>query len=248
MADVELDRRSSRVATVTLNRPDRLNALTGESFDLLRAVLQELAEDADVRVVVLTGAGRGFCAGGDLATLDGSGERPDAGELRTTMARLTRIALLLHTMPKVTIAAVNGPCAGAGLSLACASDLRYAAASAVFRTAFLSAGVPGDYGGTWTLPRLVGPGMARHLYLADERIDSATALRLGLVGAVLDDAELLPHVYALADRLAAAPPAVVTAMKANLNDADVLDQPAHLVREGDRFVDCLLDRPRSAEG
>ncbi|TFV88889.1 enoyl-CoA hydratase-related protein [Blastococcus sp. CT_GayMR16] len=241
MADVEV-RRDGAVATVTFNRPDRLNAMTGESFDLLRAELEVLAADDAVRAVVLTGAGRGFCAGGDLSTLAGSNEPGDAADLEATMARLTRNATLLREMPKPTIAAINGPCAGAGLSLACACDLRYAAEGAVFKSAFLSAGVPGDYGGTWTLPRVVGPAMARQLYLADERIDAATALRIGLVGAVVPAEALLPAVAVLAERLAAAPAHVVRAMKANFNDADDLDLPAHLVRESARFVEARLTR------
>jgi 2-(1,2-epoxy-1,2-dihydrophenyl)acetyl-CoA isomerase len=242
MSDVEVVREGA-VATVVLNRPDRLNALTGESFDLLRTELEVLAEDDAVRAVVLTGAGRGFCAGGDLATLAAPSAPRDRDALLQDMTRLTTIAPLLHGMPKVTIAAINGPCAGAGLSLACACDLRWAAESAVFKTAFLAAGVPGDYGGTWTLPRAVGSAMARQLYLTDERIDAATALRIGLVGAVFPDAELRPRVRALAERLAAAPAGVVAAMKANLDDGDVLDLPRHLERENARFVECMLARP-----
>jgi 2-(1,2-epoxy-1,2-dihydrophenyl)acetyl-CoA isomerase len=242
MSDVEVVR-DGAVATVVLNRPDRLNALTGESFDLLRMELELLAEDDAVRAVVLTGAGRGFCAGGDLATLAPPSAPRDSEALRADMTRLTRIAPLLHGMPKPTIAAVNGACAGAGLSLACACDLRWAAESAVFKTAFLSAGVPGDYGGTWTLPRTVGSAMARQLYLADERLDAATALRIGLVGAVFPDGELRPRVRALAERLAAAPAGVVAAIKANLGDGDVLDLPRHLERENARFVECMLARP-----
>ncbi|MCW2532077.1 MAG: Enoyl-CoA hydratase/isomerase, partial [Blastococcus sp.] len=110
------------------------------------------------------------------------------------------------------------------------------------KTAFLSAGVPGDYGGTWTLPRVVGPGLARQLYLADERIDADTALRIGLVGAVFPAEQLLPRAVALAERLAAAPAHVVRAMKANLNDGDVLDLPRHLERESARFVEARLAR------
>jgi 2-(1,2-epoxy-1,2-dihydrophenyl)acetyl-CoA isomerase len=241
MSDVEVVR-DGAVATVVLNRPHRLNALTGESFDLLRTELELLADDDAVRAVVLTGSGRGFCAGGDLATLAAPSAPRDEGGLREDMTRLTRIAPLLRGMPKPTIAAVNGPCAGAGLSLACACDLRLAAESAVFKTAFLSAGVPGDYGGTWTLPRVVGSAMARQLYLTDERIDATTALRIGLVGAVFPDEELRPRVHALAERLAGAPAGVVAAMKANLDDGDVLDQPRHLERENARFVECMLAR------
>ena len=150
------------VATITLNRPDRLNAMTTELIEGVLDRLEQAATDETVRVVVLTGAGRGFCAGGDLGQTglfaDGRQEQDAVAELR----RLHQTTVLLHEMPKPTIAAINGPCAGAGLSWACACDLRIAAESAVFRTAFLSAGLTGDFGGTWSLHQMrrCGPGPA----------------------------------------------------------------------------------------
>jgi len=224
------------VATITLNRPDRLNAMTGELIDGVLTHLEQAAADDAVGAVVLTGAGRGFCAGGDLAqTSTFADDQPEA-EAVAELRRLHRTSLLLHEMPKPTIAAVNGPCAGAGLSWACACDLRIAAESAVFRTAFLSAGLTGDFGGTWTLTRLTGAARARQLYLLNEKIDAATALAIGLAGEVVPDAELAGRVAAIAVGLAGAPPGVVAGIKANLNEALDTTLAASLDAEATRQV------------
>jgi 2-(1,2-epoxy-1,2-dihydrophenyl)acetyl-CoA isomerase len=230
------------VATLTLDRPERLNAIDLEVVDAVGRSLEQAADDPDVRVLIFTGAGRAFCAGGDLkriddaASADGVWSQAPVDERVAAVRALERTSELLHCMPKVTIAAVNGPCAGAGLSWACAADLRYAASSAVFTTAFVHAGQTGDYGGTWTLPRLVGAGKARELYLLGDRIDAAAAERIGLVSAVVDDAELMARVGAVALRLAAGPPLVLAAIKANLNDGEVLGFGELLDREAERLV------------
>jgi 2-(1,2-epoxy-1,2-dihydrophenyl)acetyl-CoA isomerase len=186
-----------------------------------------------VRAVVLTGAGRGFCAGGDITSMTGGGSTEPI-DLRAIM----EIAELLHTMPAITVAAVNGPCAGAGLSFACACDLRYAAKSAVFVSAFLRVGSSGDHGSAWVLTRAVGPAKARELLLLGDRVDSDEALRIGLVSAVLDDADLAAHVDAVAARLAAMPPTAAWLMKQNLNDAITLPLGAYLDAETTRFAEC----------
>src|SRR4051794_17833472 len=157
------------VRIIRLNRPERLNAMVDELLEGLLAALEEAASDDDVRVVVLTGAGRAFCAGGDLAAIDDFRPELDAAGRAAALRRLQRSSELLHDMPKVTIAAVNGPCAGAGLALATAADLRFAARSAVFRTAFLGVSLTGDFGATWSLPRIVGWSRARELVLLDRR-------------------------------------------------------------------------------
>jgi 2-(1,2-epoxy-1,2-dihydrophenyl)acetyl-CoA isomerase len=233
------------VATVTLNRPDRLNAMnltvTGEMTEALDAA----AVDDSVRVVILTGAGRGFCAGGDLENFAaglGPAAPPGAtgpSTFEETFPRLrgaARSSELLHDMPKVTIAAINGACAGAGMSWACACDLRYAATSAVFNTAFLGAGVSGDLGGHWLLPRIVGPAKARELYLLADKFDAAEAARIGLVSKVLPGEELLPFVRDVAARLAAKAPLAVAAVKANQNETMDLGFAAMLDRETERHV------------
>ena len=182
------------VATVTLDRPERLNALDLDHTVALRDSLRVLASDRSVRVVVLTGAGRGFCAGGDVTAMTGEGRSGDAAPL--DLRSLMEVSELLHTMPAFTVAAVNGPCAGAGLSFASACDLRYAARSAVFVTAFLRVGSSGDHGSAWVLTRAVGPVKARELLFLGDRIDAEEALRIGLVSGVVADDALLGHVDA----------------------------------------------------
>jgi 2-(1,2-epoxy-1,2-dihydrophenyl)acetyl-CoA isomerase len=228
------------IATITLNRPERLNTM---NFELLEAALEAFetaASDESAKVVILTGAGRGFCAGGDLSAGAGGGVAT-GGAVETDIGRLRRYmrtSELLHEMPKVTIAAINGPCAGAGLAWACATDLRYAATSAVFNTAFLTAGLSGDFGGTWTLPRLVGAAKARELYLLAERFTAADAERIGLTSKTLPDAELLPHVESVARRLLALAPLALRAIKQNLNDSLGLDFAELLNREAERHLRC----------
>lgn len=223
------------VAVVTLDRAERLNALDAAGMAELRDRLGRLAADDGVRAVVLTGAGRGFCAGGDVASLTGEGESPPPGD--PDVRRLMDISLLLHTMPKVTLAAVNGPCAGAGLGFAAACDLRVAASSAVFASAFLRVGQSGDHGTVWSVTRAVGPARARALFLLGERMDAEGAERIGLVHWVVPDGELLPRARQLAGRVAALSPAAVAAMKANLDDAPVLPLEPYLDRETERFLE-----------
>jgi 2-(1,2-epoxy-1,2-dihydrophenyl)acetyl-CoA isomerase len=230
--DVEHD---GAVVTVTLDRQERLNALDLEHILAFRHVLRDLADDPSVRAVVLTGAGRGFCAGGDVTSMTGEGSgSSDQVDLRAIM----EVSELLHGMPAFTVAAINGPCAGAGLSFACACDLRYAARSAVFVSAFLRVGSSGDHGSAWVLTRAVGPAKARELLFLGERVDADEAERIGLVSAVLDDGALRDHVDAITARLAAMPPNAARSMKQNLDDALTLPLGAYLDAETTRFAEC----------
>jgi 2-(1,2-epoxy-1,2-dihydrophenyl)acetyl-CoA isomerase len=224
------------VATVTLDRPERLNAFDLEHALALRDALRALASHGSVRVVVLTGAGRGFCAGGDVTAMTGAGRSGDAASL--DLRSIMEVSELLHTMPAFTVAAVNGPCAGAGLSFACACDLRYAARSAVFVTAFLRVGSSGDHGSAWVLTQAVGPAKARELLFLGDRVDADEALRIGLVSAVVDDGALRGHVDAIAARLAATPPTAARLMKQNLDDAVSLPLNEYLDAETERFSEC----------
>jgi 2-(1,2-epoxy-1,2-dihydrophenyl)acetyl-CoA isomerase len=226
------------IATITLNRPDDLNTMGGELVPMAAQAMLQAAEDSSVRAVILTGAGRAFCAGGDLRGMRG-GEGAAEVTIEASVARLRgamKTSELLHGMPKVTIAAINGACAGAGLAWACACDLRYAAQSAKFNTAFMTAGLSGDFGGTWTLPRIVGPAKARELYLLAEKFDAVEAARIGLVSAVLPDDELLPFVRDRAARVAGFAPLTLRAIKENLNDSLELGFAEQLDREADRHV------------
>jgi 2-(1,2-epoxy-1,2-dihydrophenyl)acetyl-CoA isomerase len=229
------------VATLVLNRPERLNAMNRALIQGVLGHLERLAEDPGVRVVVITGAGRAFSAGGDrFATPEETVVHTGtfAGDVRSLRA-VMRSAELLREMPAVTIAAVNGACAGAALSWACAADLRYAADTARFATAFLPAALSGDFGGTWTLPRLVGPAKARELYLLGETVDAAEAHRIGLVTAVVPTDDLMSTVDAAADRLCAYSAAATSLVKRNLNAADTSTFAEALDLEADGIARCL---------
>ena len=211
---------TDRVATLTLNRPDRLNALSTSILDGLLEALPRLAADPDVAVVILTGAGRGFCAGGDVKSM---AEGTSLLELENAVQRLRgrmEVSRLLHEIPKPTIAMVNGPAAGAGLAMALACDLRIAAQSARFITAFAKVGFSGDFGGSYFLSKLIGTGKARELYYSGDQLDATQAVALGVVNSVVPDAELLQATMALARRLALGPSVALGLMKQNFNAAE----------------------------
>ncbi len=202
------------VGIITLNRPDALNAMSGELLDALVARGQEAADDEAVRCVVVTGAGRAFCSGGDLRGI-GVGDELDPLASTAQLRRFEEISRLLAEMPKPTIAAVNGAAAGAGFSLALAADFRLAGAGARFMTAFGRVGLTGDFGGSWQLERIVGVARAKELYLLGNQIDAPTAHRLGVVNRVVPDAALRDEAMALATKLAAGPTAAYARMKRN---------------------------------
>jgi 2-(1,2-epoxy-1,2-dihydrophenyl)acetyl-CoA isomerase len=211
---------SEGVATLTLNRPERLNALSTPIMEGLLEALPRLAQDPAVGVVVLTGAGRGFCAGGDVKSMtEGSVER-SFGEAVSHLRGRMEVARLLHEIPKPTIAMVNGPAAGAGMSLALACDLRIAGQSARFVTAFANIGFSGDFGGSYFLSKLVGTGKARELYYTADPLDAAQALAVGLVNRVVADGELVETTMAFARKLARGPRIALALMKANFNAAE----------------------------
>ena len=228
------------VATVTLNRPERLNAMNRELMSAAVEALEKAASDPAIRVLILTGAGKGFCAGGDLAGFAGGEfKQPQPIEQRIAeLRRSMRTSQILRESDMISIAAINGACAGAGFSWALACDLRYAAASAKFSTAFLNAGLSGDFGGTWSLTHIVGTAKARELYLLAERFDAAEAARAGVVSKVLPDAELMDQVRAVARRLAESAPIALREIKRNLNDALRLSFPEALDREAERHSRC----------
>jgi 2-(1,2-epoxy-1,2-dihydrophenyl)acetyl-CoA isomerase len=221
------------VATVTLNRPSRLNAITPSVVELLRDQLKILSADSDVRVVVLTGAGRAFCAGGDIDNMAVMEEGTVTFEF---VRELVTLAEVLYGLRPVTIAAINGPCAGGGLALACAADLRCAADSAVFVAAFLAIGTTGDMGLPWHLARLVGLGKAKELSLLGARVAAADALSMGLVNCVVPGQDLAGAVAAMAERIASMPPLAAEGMKENLNDALDVGLPEFLERESARYA------------
>jgi enoyl-CoA hydratase len=196
MSDVLLSERAEdQVHRLTLNRPEQLNAMNAELCEALHRELEALAGDRSCRVIVLTGAGRGFCAGVDLR---GYGQAPGNDGADTARDHLgnqehmSRLILRLRDTPQPVIAAVNGPAAGFGLALALGSDIRYAAESAVLRVAFLNIGVSNcDMGTSWLLPRLIGASRAHELMLTGRRVDAAEAERIGLVAEAVEDERLL---------------------------------------------------------
>lgn len=206
------------VAVLTLNRPDRLNALSQGMLAALKESLARLADDDAAGAIVITGAGRGFCAGGDVK--DMATRKHHTYEERVT--RLSSMHELPQTMrrhPKVIIGMVNGPAFGAGLGLAMACDLRIAGRAARFGTAFAAIGYSGDFGGSWLLTQLVGSARAREMYLVPDAIDAEAAAAIGLVNRVVEDAALAATTMALASRLAAGPRLAHRYIKRNLNAA-----------------------------
>jgi 2-(1,2-epoxy-1,2-dihydrophenyl)acetyl-CoA isomerase len=221
---------ADRVGTITMSRPERRNALNSSLIAALDDAVRQMAEDDEVKVVVLTGAaapGRhgGFCSGGDVKS--GGGGAPGSARgvpqaaLQGDLARHDdHAAMRLHLMPKPTIAMIGGPAVGAGCSLAAACDLRFAADDAVFATNFSPNGLSGDYGGSFFWTRIGGTGLARRLYLLNEKIPADEALALGMVQAVLPAADLRRHTYQVAERLARTPAALLGLVKENLNEAE----------------------------
>ena len=210
------------VAVLTMNRPERLNAMSRPMLEAMEAALGRLAGAPEIGAVVLTGAGRAFCAGGDVkamaegAEVAGGSLEERAQQLRARM----EVSRWLHEMPKPTIAMVRGAAAGAGLSLALACDLRVASDTAKFTTAFARVGYSGDFGGSYFLTRLVGTARARELYFTGELLDAARALAIGLVNRVVPDAELETETLGLAGRLARGPRIAHRYIKRNMNAAE----------------------------
>ncbi len=211
------------VAVVTLNRPERRNAFSPEMIEALGGVLGRLEADDGVGAVVVTGAGGAFCAGGDVKMMAERSQQDLASSYDDLVHRQQLnqrdTSVRLWRMGKPTIAALPGPAAGAGLALALACDLRYAADTAVLTTAFARVGFSGDYAGTWLLSRLVGSAKAKELYFFSDRLTATDAERLGLVNAVFPAEALMDEVMARARRLAQGPRIALRHMKENLNRA-----------------------------
>ena len=215
------------VAVLTMNRPERRNALSVDMISAMASVLAQVEADEAVGCVVLTGAAGAFCAGGDVkgmaarASGNGSGGPAPSVDAAIHRQRLSQRATSgrLWAMPKPTIAAIPGPAAGAGLSLALSCDLRYAVPGAVLTTAFAKVAFAGDYGGTWFLTQLVGPAVAKELYYFSERLTAEDARKLGIVNGIFPAEDFEREVMARARRLASGPSIAYRYMKENLNRA-----------------------------
>ena len=225
----------SRVAVVTLARPEARNALTLAMKSALRTLLPALADDPGVGCVLLTGAGGAFSAGGDTKVM--AQGPPTEREPRIAMLRHEHeIPAALHRLPKPTLAALPGPAAGAGFALALACDLRIMAESAFVTTAYARLGLSGDYGASWFLTHLVGTARARDLLFTAARVDAQECLRLGLANRVVPDAELEAASFLWARQLAAGPPIALRYMKQNLNRALTESLESCLDEEAERMV------------
>jgi 2-(1,2-epoxy-1,2-dihydrophenyl)acetyl-CoA isomerase len=220
------------VATLTMNRPDRMNSMSNRMLIETGRALAAAAEDRELRVLVLTGTGsRAFCPGADIfGVASGS---PNEDRLQPEDFQ---VPVKLRNLPAVTIAAVNGACAGAGLGWALACDLRIATRSAMFNTAFLDVGVAGDMGGPWTLGRLVGPAKARELYFMPDKFNADEALRIGMVNRVADDDDFREEVSLVVERLRSAAPIALRTMKANFLDSERMDLAAFIGVETERHT------------
>ena len=223
--EVMLGRREGHVAVLTFNRPESRNALHPETYGAFERLLPQLAEDVDVGAVMLTGAGGAFCAGGDVKGMNArnSGKVSSPANLESALddlrARQRSVSAALHSFPKVTVAAVDGAAAGAGLSIALACDLRVASSRAIFTTAFAKVGFSGDFGGSWFLTQLVGAAKARELYLTADRFDADTALSLQVVNEVFEVDDFESAAVSYAARFAEGPLVAQRYIKENLNRA-----------------------------
>jgi 2-(1,2-epoxy-1,2-dihydrophenyl)acetyl-CoA isomerase len=228
MSDEVLIENQGGVRIITLNRPDRLNALTSSIMAPLADACADAARDPSAGCVVVTGAGRGFCAGGDIkeggadkAMVPPNAESGSRAEQSFTRLRgFMETARLLHEMPKPTIAMVNGPVAGAGIGIAGACDLRFAARSATFLTAFSTIGASGDFGSTWFWTKILGTGVARELFLLGEKLSGEEAYAKGIYTRLFDDEILREATLKAAHRLADGPRMGLRYMKQNLNNAE----------------------------
>ena len=196
---IRVERAREGVDVLTLARPQRLNALTWAGVEEIRAALATIAADATCRVVILTGEGRGFCAGLDISVDDPVGTGSSVQDVYAKQERIAGIPIALRAMPQPVIAAVNGPAAGAGLAFALAADVRIATPAAFFVAAFVRIGLSGgDIGTSYFLPRIVGHGQASEILLTGRRVPADEALRIGLVNRVVPQDELLESAFSLA--------------------------------------------------
>jgi len=201
------------IVTITLNRPERLNALAGHMRRDLAEALEEAGSDPHIRVVVLAGEGRAFCAGGDVHFMAELVERGDAEEFARLLGAARRVVLTIRQMTKPVIASIEGACAGAGFNLALACDLRIASSTATFSQSFVKLGFHPDWGGSYFLPRMVPSNIACELFFLGDAIDAGTALRLGIINRVVAPEELDDETRKLAERLCDGPAVSIAAAK-----------------------------------
>ena len=227
------------ILTITLNRPDKLNAFIGHMRRDLAEALEHAGSDRSVRVVIVTGAGRAFCAGGDVAFMAELMNRRDAEEFSRILGAGRRVITAIRQMTKPVIGSINGPASGAGCNLAFACDLRIASNNATFSQSFAKVGLHPDWGGTYFLPRLVTPNKACEMFFLGESMDAAEALRLGIVNRVVAPEELETATLLLAERLRAAPPIALAAAKHAVYMSEAADLEEMLRYETEAQLRCF---------
>ncbi len=237
---VILEGKHDGIATLVMNRPDRLNALNNELAMAVNDVLGRIAGDPSVAVVVITGAGRAFCAGGDLGAMAAGRQKGAMHDLEPLLRAGMQMVLNMRTMPQPVIAAVNGAAAGAGMNIALAADIRVASEEASFGQNFARVGLFPDYGGTFFLPQLVGPAKAAELFYTGDMIDAKTALALGLVNQVVPAAQLEATVKTLAQKIAQGPSLAIRAVKKELFASHAKELARALNNEVEEQIRCYL--------
>ena len=230
------------VTTITLDRPEKLNAFSGTMREELLAALRAAADDATCRVVIITGAGRAFCAGGDVEYMSGLQKNGDVDAFRKLLNAGRDIVTTIADMAKPVIASVNGVAAGAGCNLALACDYRIASETAKLGETFVKIGIHPDWGGTWFLPRLVGPSRALEILMTGRMVDAAEALAIGMVDRVVASAELPSQTMALARAIADGPPLAIADIKRALAASRTNGLPAQVALESEHQVRAFLSR------
>jgi 2-(1,2-epoxy-1,2-dihydrophenyl)acetyl-CoA isomerase len=238
-SELILEERDCGVLTIRLNRPNCLNAFNVEMARALIAALRRGSEDADIRAIVLTGAGRAFCGGGDVRLLRDARTRKAPGELAALVGTGKEIVLLIATTPKPVLAAVNGPAAGGGANLALACDFRIAAEQASFGQSFSKLGLYPDFGGTFYLPRMIGSGRAAELFYSGEMISADECLRLGIYNRVFPFDQLAAETRAFAAMLANGPPIATRFVKYRLFSSNRAELEKYLDEEVRRQIECF---------
>ncbi len=237
---VILEQKHDGIASLVMNRPERLNALNNELAMALNEALGRASGDESVRVVVITGAGRAFCAGGDLAAIGKGRASGKTEDLEPLLRAGMQAVLKIRTMTQPVIAAISGPAAGAGMNIALAADIRVAAEEATFGQNFAKVGLFPDFGGTYFLPQLVGPSKAAELFYTGEMIDAKTALRLGIVNRVVPGAQLENEVKTLAMKIMQGPPMPIRAVKRALFGSEKKELAEALEHEVKEQIHCYL--------
>ncbi len=231
--------RRGSVITLMMNRPDKLNALNNELSTALNQALVRIAGDSSVHVVILTGAGRAFCAGGDLGAIGKGREKGDVTELGPILRSGMQAVVNIRSMPQPVIAAVNGPAAGAGTNLALAADIRLAAEGSSFGQNFAKVGLFPDYGGTYLLPQLVGASIAAEMFYTGDMIDAATAHRLGIINHLFPADQFEASVATFAKKIAEGPQLAIRAVKQAIFHRDKEDLMRALDNEVEVQMKCF---------